>query len=345
MTAVSASNAIAKPYFAWVDNAKAILIFLVVFGHFNYYYIPVPAKNVIYAFHVPAFLFVTGFLLPVDFDQLGFKVVLKRWIALYARAYVFFSIVAIILWWGSTLYWLDRVADPVPAILGAAYGVGGDDQLLVHRDGPLWYFPFLVSSLAGVALIARFPALIGWGLVALWAAFSVLWSGPRLPWAVDIAGMGAVALFSGLKFRRFWPRFAPLLERRLSAAAIALAAAALLYVCSRLNGFANVNQAAFGRNGLLYVVSMMAGTMMVVAVGAFLPETKLARAISAATLTTFALHIYVVRIVGKSLPDDFSRDVRVIFMILAAAAIVLAFVVVSRLLAPVLNRVVFLRGS
>ena len=45
-----------RPDFGWVDNAKAILIFLVIVGHLSV----VPGRAVIYAFHVPAFLFVTG---------------------------------------------------------------------------------------------------------------------------------------------------------------------------------------------------------------------------------------------------------------------------------------------
>jgi hypothetical protein len=48
--------------FDWVDNAKALLIFLVVLGHFNY--AAVAGRSVIYAFHVPAFLIITGFLMP-----------------------------------------------------------------------------------------------------------------------------------------------------------------------------------------------------------------------------------------------------------------------------------------
>ena len=55
----------ASKRFYWIDNAKCLLIFLVVLGHFNYWvagngHILDRSKFVIYLFHMPAFIFLSG---------------------------------------------------------------------------------------------------------------------------------------------------------------------------------------------------------------------------------------------------------------------------------------------
>lgn len=334
--------------FVWVDNAKAILIFLVVLGHFHYVYAPVAGKNLIYAFHVPAFLVITGFLLPAGFGRLPALTVLRRWIFLYLRAYAFFSLIAIGIWWAAASAGAGRPADPWPAIAGTLYGVAGETNGLVHQDLPLWYFPFLTASLAGAwiaaALSDRVSPLIGWGVALAWAGFGALYHGPRLPWDLDIAGMGVVMVLAGQELRRHIAAVEAWVAPAHRAWLLAGLCAAALAGLSGLNGLTNLNGANFGASGLLFLAAALAGTAMVLLLASRIPPSRLARTLSTETLTIFALHIYLVYAVSK-LPHPASWAGQQAAMLALAALVLLLCLPVARVLQPVLARLVLLQDG
>lgn len=356
-----------RMHFQWVDNAKAILIFLVVLGHFHYSYAPVPFKEVIYAFHVPAFLFITGFLLPADFGRIPAGGMFRRWIATYLRAYVFFSLIAILLWWGMVSARAGAPVNPLPAVWGALYGVAGAENLFVHQDQPLWYFPFLIVSLAGAWVAASLAirvetglggrpggiagaavgavvgAVVGWGLLILWAAFGTLWQGPRLPWALDIGGFGALALFAGLKLRGVWPYLAAGFARPPVALALALVSGAVLVAASAANGNTNLNGAGFGQSGILFAIGIIAGSTMIMAIASLVSPSAALRRVSGDTLTIFALHIYLVRLFSGAMPHPASPLIRLLLTCAAVLAVIVICLGLARILRPVLDRYVLRR--
>lgn len=174
----------------------------------------------------------------------------------------------------------------------------GQRQRLVHDNQPLWYFPFLTTSvLAGWACIRL--GRWGWAAALAYAGFALFHDGPRLPWALDIAGIGTLAFVCGHALRQHYDRVRPWLEHRGAALGLALAAAAVLVPAVHLNGSANLNGMEYGRNGALYLIAMLAGIGMILGLSAALPVTRLARVISVDTLTIFALHIYLLRVFSK----------------------------------------------
>lgn len=337
----------------WVDNAKAIAIYLVVLGHFHYAYAPLPFKEAIYAFHIPAFLFITGFLLPESFPEMPPGRFFSRYVALYLRAYAFFSAIAIAIWWAGECAGARGLVSPWPAILGALGGVQGRGAGLVHQDAPLWYFPFLVTSMIAAYVAVRLrPPLMGLGFAALAAAFGFLWTSgvfsggatpSRLPWGLDIAGVGAGFILAGHLARRAWPRIAPWLEGgpgvrgRLALGAI-LALGALVLV-TRANTAVNINGADLGAGPVLFYLGAFAGIALLVLVAAALPPSRIAERISRETLTIFALHIYLVLVFGK-LPHPGPGAWGVIGAMVSAALAVIVCLGLARVLRPALDRLV-----
>lgn len=341
--AVSAPRREAQDRIAWVDSAKALLILLVVLGHFHYMYAPIPGKDVIYYFHVPAFLFITGFLLPAGVGQMPFRQVASRWVALYLRAYVFFSVMAIGLWWLQQCLRIRGVADPLPAVWGALYGVAGSGNGLVHDDMPLWYFPFLVTSFVLGWLCLRLPAAWGWLLALAYAAFCFLYHGPRLPWSLDVGGVGVIALLAGFWFRR---HYAEILARLATPARLwtaFLLAMGCLLLAARWNGPVNLNGAEFGRSGAVYLVGMSGGIAAVVLLCLPLPARAWIRRISMETLTIFATHIYFIRAASAFLPRPENDVLRFLVALAASAVIVGLCLIVAWLLRPLLDRFVLRR--
>lgn len=322
----------------WVDNAKAIAIYLVVLGHFHYSYAPLPFKDVIYAFHIPAFLFITGFLLPEKFPEMAPRRFLTRYIALYLRAYLFFSVIAIGIWWAAEMAGARGPVSPWPAIAGSLYGIAGQGGGLVHHDAPLWYFPFLVTAMLAAYLATRVPLALGAALILAYAALGFLYSGPRLPWDLEIAGIGASFVLAGHLFRRVHAGIAPRLGARANWLAVPILLAALVWL-ARANGQVNINGAEFGTNPGLFYLAAFTGIALLVLVSALLAPTRLATKISLETLTIFALHMYLVMVFAR-LPHPEEGAAATLGAILSAGVTVLVCLGLARILKPVLDRLV-----
>ena len=329
-----------RPDFAWVDNAKAFLIFLVIVGHLSI----VPGRAAIYAFHVPAFLFVTGFLLPGNFGHLGPTAVIHRWTSVQLRAYLAFSAASIAIWWIGGSLARGHPIDATPAILGMLYGVGGEDGGLVHENAPLWYFPFLAVSLAGAWACLRMRAVTGWALAVAWAGFALAYDGPRLPWCLDIGGIGVLTVVAGHRVRQAWFRIEPWLASRRRALATAALAGLLLLVLADLNGTANLNRDRFGQSGLLFVAALAAGIAMTVALGSLDRPGRFRRLVSRETLTIFAVHIYMVHRLNDVIPRDGGLAERLALTLGAGVAVLLASLGIALALRPAIGWLILPRA-
>lgn len=329
--------------FDWIDTGKSVLIFLIVLGHFHYMDDAVFGKDTIYAIHVPGFLIITGFLLSANFGTTGFVAMLRRWIGTYVRAYIFFSVFAIALWWAADLIKTRTIHDPLAPIFGSLYGVAGSENALIHADQPLWYLPYLVSSMIGAwvaaRLAAQFHLAVGWIFALAYASVAILYHGVRLPWDIDIAGMGSVLIFFGYRLRHHYPKIQPILDSPLRAWAAALLLGGVALTTSMLNGSVNINGAEFGNHGALFLVTAICGSLALFLICSQIPPSSFARVISINTLTIFAIHIYLVRIAARlpHLPGEVGQQVS---MIVFAAAIVFICLPLARGLKPFLDRLV-----
>ncbi|WP_306222289.1 acyltransferase family protein [Bosea beijingensis] len=326
----------------WVDNAKAIAIYLVVLGHFHYDYARLPFKDLIYTFHMPAFLFVTGFLLPASFPEMSPKRFFSRYIGLYLRGYAFFSVIAIGIWWAAHAASIGSLPSPWPAIAGSLYGVAGTGSWLVHHNAPLWYFTFLVTSMVLAFLLTRIPLALGAVLALACAAFGFLYSGPRLPWNLEMAGIGATFVLAGYLFRRVYggpeSRFAARLSAPVNWIAVPVLLALLVWLTG-VTGLVNLNGAEFGDGPGRFYLAAFTGIALLVLVSALLPASRLATAISLDTLTIFGLHFYVVLVFAR-LPHAKTGWLATAGAVVSAGVAVLACLVAARVLKPVLDRVV-----
>ena len=326
----------------WVDNAKAIAIYLVVLGQFHDSYAPLPFKDLIYTFHIPAFLFITGFLLPESFAGMPAKRFLTRYIGLYLRGYAFFSAIAIGIWWAARIAEAGGLVSPWPAIAGALYGVAGPDSWLVHHDAPLWYFTFLVTSMILAFLLTRVPPALGAALALACAGLGFLYSGPRLPWNLEMAGIGAIFVLAGHLFRRVHggptSSFAARLGAPVNWIAVPILLALLVWL-TRVTGQVNINGAEFGNGPGLFYLAAFTGIALLVLVSALLPPSRLGTAISLDTLTVFALHFYAVMVFAR-LPHPETGWLATAGAMVSSGVAVLGCLVAARVLKPALGRLV-----
>lgn len=318
----------------WVNNVKAISIFLVVLGHFSG--LNPEIKNIVYSFHIPVFLFVTGFLISNIFNTFSVRNFLKKSIYPYVNAYVFFSMIAI-----AILYCVEgvsgSVSDALLPILRMVYGVHGADRALMHHNGPLWYFPFLITTLFVTYSFVRFPPWLGWVMALIYCSFSLLYSGVRLPWCVDKAGVGVLFCFIGYKVNTHYDDiFKHLIEGRLLLSLLPILFI-ILIVMVDINGATNINRAMFGNNGIVFLVNALIGCSCIVVISANIPKTILAQKISIHTMTIFCTHIYIVKAISKVV--DIDGDLMSTILAFSLAIVVLSLCLLfSVTLTPLLNR-------
>ncbi len=172
-----------KTRISWIDQARGLSIFLVVYGH-NY---PV-LEPYIYSFHVPLFFFISGMFHPTLTTKETFikrtKTILLPYFIWASLLYLFWFFVGKNYGNSSTLQ-----LSPLDNFIGIFYSQGG--QKYMDWGIPLWFLPciflvFLLFSFISklknkniVYLSSLFIVLVGF----LWAKFV----GIHLPWSIDVA--------------------------------------------------------------------------------------------------------------------------------------------------------------
>ncbi len=323
---------------SWVDNVKTLAIFLVILGHFRG--LDPTVKSLIYSFHIPVFLFTTGFLLTSRINAISFSDFLKKYILPYIAVYLLFSAAAIL------LYILNNIGDDMlstvfKTIWGTLYGVHGSEKALIHSNGPLWYFPFLLTTLVAMYFIVRLPTWLGWGVALSYCTFSFLYSGVRLPWCLDIAGIGVLFCLIGYSFRTHYDVFKGVVESRWLLCLLPFLAILLMFLVG-VNGTTNLNKAMFGASGFIYIINAVIGGLCLLIVAFNLPVTKFSQKISVNMMTIFCCHIYLVKALRTfPYPDD--GVIKLFLMSYFAVFILMICLLFSVKFDPLLKRYVLRR--
>ncbi len=329
----------------WADNAKAILITLVVLGHFTA--LDLGVKTVVYAFHLPAFLFITGFFLPEKLALMPPVEFSRKYIFPYARLYLFVTAVSVLIWWLGYIALKHHVISPVGAIIDGLYGTQWQGHLFVHKNNAIWYLPFLVCSLLTLYLVLRLPVWVAIAIIFVYFCFGASYAGQPLPWSAGAGGVGVTFVYAGFKFRSYLvkgmerPRlaFTPFIWG-LGAVVAFIALTAL----SLINGPTNINLLELGTYSGLYVPTAFAGILAITGLSAALPHSRLADELSAHSLVIFCIHLYAVKVVNHLHPFDGRPAIRLVFLIFAAIGIAIASMYISRFVMPWLSRAVLKRN-
>lgn len=219
----------------YIDNVKAILIFLVVFGHISmrFSYIPIvkALKLFVYVFHMPCFVFVSGYLAKGALKNNRFrsdKIISFLWL------YVIFKVLM--------------------ALCSKITGSGFDLELF--RDGAapwylismaVWYLmiPFFVSIKPMLVIIGSFAAGIMAGYLEIFdTAFSMSRNFVFLPFFV----LGLFVNADQLKnFRE---------KKRLKIAALVLLSVLLVFFVVNLETLSPYLKIVYGARGYMHIETL-----------------------------------------------------------------------------------------
>lgn len=283
---------------AWVDNAKAIAIWLIVLGH-TQKLLPDGVIWFVYAFHVPVFLLMSGALLPPNPLQKGFGSAFEKRIMPLVRYYLFFSALSALLFCLRNVV-AGNPTDVLRLIWGILYGSSGGDVFgyaegIIHENRPLWYFPFLVSSLLILLVCLRLRGMatgIAIFLLMLASIYLPRILGHRWPWSMDVAGVGAFFLFLGWALRDKINRMAHAGLSWIALLAIVALAFCAVWAITVYNGPMNINGRRFGSVPPLAILGACLGCIGLIALSVLLPNPTILQRLSRHTLVIFVVHKY-----------------------------------------------------
>ena len=167
----------------WIDQARGLSIFLVVYGH-NF---PVN-EPYIYSFHVPLFFFIAGMFHPkkVTFDTV------KRRAKMILIPYFVWALALYFFWFFLGRNYGDSAEAGLSAIdnlIGILYAQGG--QGYMDWGIPMWFLPCIFIVFLAFAAIQRIQSKIFKNFLVLFIVLlGFIWprlTSMHLPWSLDVA--------------------------------------------------------------------------------------------------------------------------------------------------------------
>ena len=195
---MSEINAESTKRFIWIDYAKAIGIFLVVFGHTA---IPGYLYNAIFSFHMPLFFFISGYLF--SFKKYGsYKYFLSKKIKQIVIPYFYFNIITYIFWFFIGRKFGNDSTRVIPfykPLIGIMYGNGIGD-FLVHNIAS-WFLAclFVVENLFFLFFrsVAKNNKLFLMIISVFLGFIDYTYDPVRWPWSFNVALIALVFYASG----------------------------------------------------------------------------------------------------------------------------------------------------
>jgi len=274
--------------FPWIDHLKALGIFLVVAGHCG---LSNEQHRWIYAFHMPLFFMISGFLLSPGAMDVSTRTFFMRRVWKLVKLYVLFGLL------GAAVYCYvfrhdHAFAENVGGRLWSlVYGSASEHTARDLYPMALWFFPGLITGLLITFAVWKIPS--AWARLGTMTAVVVTgfqmtdWA---LPWELESGCLAAGFLTLGHGARiTDWNDFLRWAERRpaLVVAAAALPLGSWLAVLN-VNGL-DLGMARIG-NPMLAIPAcgLLLLSMTIIAMN--LPAWMLSGAVAAATILIFPTH-------------------------------------------------------
>jgi acyltransferase len=289
----------------WVDYAKAIGIILVIAGHLR---LAKPISDFIYAFHVPLFFILSGYLYK---SKDTFKTVISKDVRRLLLPYTYFYMISYGYWF-LTGYLRHRNEYPGTSgveerLLGLVVGVGYETHVSISISPHLWFLmglffvKFFYSLLQYISKENKLLITAGIIVLLITVVF-INSSGYDLWLSLDSAVLSLPFFFIGvlLKSYRKWQLWFK--NNLLNLFYLLLTIAATWYL-SIYNGSANINTSYFGHNLLLFYITGLCGSLMIFSLSFILAvvPSKIVVFVSNNTLILLCIHgliIIILRSIG-----------------------------------------------
>ncbi len=294
----------------FIDNAKAIAILLVVIGHTDG--ISKNLENFIFSFHMPAFFFISGFLLKDK--KLNLSSINYLWIQIKSLVvpYCFFGIISILyLFVNSFVKGLD--IDIYKIVVGFIYG---NSEGLTNKV--LWFFTTLFStSILYYFLSKKFRNGYIF-IISLVLSFIVVNFYKNInfrpPWNIDLSAIAMIFYTAGKYFScKKYSIDSSVLNKILKIVLFVFLVIGLFFI-SGLNGRVDMAFMTF-KNQVLFIINAFIGISILLLLGSSFPSNKVSLYLSKNTIIIFPLHPIIFSIftglgmIVFTQPHDFQNNI------------------------------------
>jgi fucose 4-O-acetylase-like acetyltransferase len=292
-------SALKKSRLVWVDYAKVIGIYLVVFGHLPLW--QTGLNQYLTTLRMPLFFVLSGYFensaLPGETAKSGLKRLLLPYALFYLLAYA---------WTLIETFWLGIPYYPNPTLhevlgkplLGLLLGIGDNTTYSTIINGPLWFLMALFWVKLLFSLISTLgrgrPLVIYLSQIPV-AALAFLLKGQDLAlfFSLECALLATPLYALGYALRQHN------LVERLHESRRLVFVLPLSFLSSfflyRVNGGISIANGLWGKNILLYFLDGASGSLMVIALARLLPQRRvgIVEAIAQGTLVIVGLHLHL----------------------------------------------------
>ncbi|ASI80506.1 acyltransferase family protein [Bacillus pacificus] len=251
-----------------IDIVRGITISLVVMGHTE---VPSQINTIFASFRMPLFFLVSGYLLNITKHTINFNEFINsriwRLLIPYFSACSFFYLIWLIrqnIGTSDDVYWYEP-------LLGIFYGNG--EQLYVNI--PLWFlvclfcseiiFIFTMKYLQKSHTLLQMAFYLSIGVLGFIISRYI-----HLPWGLDIAMVVQPFLFIGNKLKDYG-----LFSRFKFSKSLLIPILFLFLITNPINGFVDINNRMYGNLILLFYVSGICGSILMLYLSQLLGLTKI----------------------------------------------------------------------
>lgn len=278
-----------------LDIAKGIGIILVVIGHSS---LPYPLKRIIFAFHMPLFFLLSGYMINVEKYREDISLFITKRVKRLLYPYLSFGIFFYFLWIASH-YFMHM--DPNVAFFKPFVGILMGEGSWLKQDTVLWFLPALFGAqiifFGQAVLFSRLPKFA----LVVTSLFLGYW-GTRIhhgPWGFDIALVSQLLLTAGYLLRQYhgmeW-----VLGRSRNVLLIAMGFLTFAFVmAAETNIFIDMNYRTYGHLEWFYI-SGISGSILTMIISTWIEQQKTASRVFSflgrESLTIMAVHYPIIRI-------------------------------------------------
>lgn len=314
---------ISKPYYSWIDTAKVVGIFLVVYGHGGLAVQPI--RDIIYTYHMPLFFFLSGLL----YHPMSPKQTLKKdWRGLIVP-YLLLNFICLIPFLLSPLkgtFSMERLFQRIGAI---AMGLGYEHEYWVPVSTPCW---FLIAL-----FLCRMLLSIGYRKFNNMFLLSTVVVSVSVSWVLQVIGMDwLVPLDSALlsmPFLCLGYKLKPYLLKEDQASRpwvfmlLAVIGMMLTSITYFNNGAVDTNKCQIGHSLIYYYIGGILGTLSI----CLFSKCKkilmggVIHTIASGTLLIIGLNLWMILFTKKVFYILFRQDIEGFWGFFVAIACLIAF--------------------
>ncbi|MCB0807227.1 MAG: acyltransferase family protein [Bacteroidales bacterium] len=271
----------------WIDIAKGIGILLVVYGHCQP---PLVVNKFIYAFHMPLFFFISGYLFSRRKKE--FKPFLNGKIKRLLVPYFVFSILSI-----PIQYLRFRMGEIDSFTFREMFfGLFNLDGTVIFNR-PIWFLMAMFVSLLLFYFVSRLPvagqiisALAGAGIAIFVSAQHV-----RLPFGIDVALLAFIFIVIGYQSKPFISKIEN--SKLQSKILMLLLSVAVTFIFSQMHNRNRMGSVDID-NWLYFYIASFSGILMTLVVSWMINTSRVLRYLGVKSLAIMVNHFYVLSFFG-----------------------------------------------